>query len=153
MATLAPSAPNRPLGPTPRNLHERLAVSILQPVPQHRPVGLGGQVSPDFDNQVRCGGSKEYENWVLPLLGLTEGGCRGGGRPQTGSQRQRVPLDSCPDVGLESVVGKEVDWAAENLLQLALEACEPYEPNRGLKVHEKVDIAVRPVLAPSRAAE
>lgn len=27
-----------------------------------------------LDEQFRCGGSKEYENWVLRLLGLTEGG-------------------------------------------------------------------------------
>jgi len=73
--------------------------------------------------------------------------------PVTGSQGHRVPLHGGPDVGLQAVVGHEIDRGAEDVLQLVLESGQPDDAQPAVEVYEKVDVAVGPVFPARGAAE
>ena len=61
----------------------------------------------------------------------------------TGSQGQRIPLDSRPRVRLQSVVGHHVDRNPENVLQLVPDSGQADQTELTVKVYEQIDVAVR----------
>lgn len=71
----------------------------------------------------------------------------------SGSQGGGVPLDGGADVGLQPVVGNEVDRSSEDLLELVLQSGQPDETQASIQVHEEIDVALRPVVAAGGAAE